>query len=111
MPTPGNDRKGSPMANIVFHAAGFNVLDSLQSGFTQFVNYLPQLLGAIVVLGVGYIIAKVLNKIINKVLQKVKFDQRLDANQGGKYAQKISPDGKPSRLVGGVVFWVIMLFV
>lgn len=99
------------MATVIFHAAGFNGLDSLQSGFTQFVNYLPQLLGAIVVLVVGYIIAKILNKIITKVLQKLRFDQRLDANQGGKYAEKISPDGKPSRLVGGVVFWVIMLFV
>jgi small-conductance mechanosensitive channel len=99
------------MANNIFHAAGFNGLDSLQSGFTQFVNYLPQLLGAIVVLVVGYIIAKILNKVITKLLQKVKFDQRLDANQGGKYAEKISPDGKPSRLIGRVVFWVIMLFV
>lgn len=99
------------MATVIFHAAGFNVLDSLQSGFTQFVNYLPQLLGAIVVLVVGYIIAKILNKIITKVLQKLRFDQRLESNQGGKYAEKISPDGKPSRLVGGVVFWVIMLFV
>jgi len=90
---------------------GFNVVQSLQSAFTQFMNYLPQLLGAIVVLVVGYIVAKILNKIIVKLLQKTKLDQRLESNQGGRYAQKISPDGKPSRLVGGVVFWVIMLFV
>lgn len=91
--------------------SGFNVLQSMQSAFTHFVNFLPQLLGAIAVLVVGYIIAKVLNKIIVKLLQKVKLDQRLDANQGGRYAKKISPDGKPSRLVAGVVFWVIMLVV
>lgn len=92
-------------------AADFNVLQSLQSGFTQFVNYLPQLLGAVVVLVIGYIVAKILNKIVTKLLQKMRLDQRLAANQGGKYAEKVSPGGKPSRLVGGVVFWVIMLFV
>lgn len=92
-------------------AADFNVLQSLQSGFTQFVNYLPQLLGAIAVLVIGYLVAKILNKIVTKLLEKMRLDQRLAANQGGRYAEKVSPGGKPSRLVGGVVFWVIMLFV
>ncbi|HEX5120080.1 MAG TPA: hypothetical protein VFW65_33255 [Pseudonocardiaceae bacterium] len=99
------------MAQLFPQAAGFDVLQSLQTGFTRFVDYLPQLIGAIVVLVVGYLIAKILNKVITKLLQKARLDDRLNANQGGRYAQKISPGGKPSRLVGGVVFWVIMLFV
>jgi len=91
--------------------SGFDVLGSLQSGFTQFVNYLPQLIGALLVLLIGYIIAKILNKVVTKLLQKARLDQRLDANSGGRFVEKLSPDGKPSRLVGGVIFWVIMLFV
>jgi hypothetical protein len=90
---------------------GFSILRSLQSAFTTFVNYLPQLLGALVVLVVGYIIAKVLDVVIIKLLQKLRLDQRMDSNQGGRFVEKLSPDGKPSRLVGVVVFWVIMLFV
>ncbi|GAA4694016.1 hypothetical protein GCM10023215_34500 [Pseudonocardia yuanmonensis] len=89
----------------------FDALQSLQSGFTAFVNYLPQLLGAIVVLVVGYLIAKILNKLITKGLQKARLDERLTANSGGRYVEKVSPGGSPARLVGGVVFWVIMLFV
>jgi hypothetical protein len=90
---------------------GFDILGSLQSGFTNLVNYLPQLLGALLVLLIGYIIAKVLNKIITKLMRKARLDQRLSANEGGRFVEKVSPDGRPSRLVGGVVFWVIMLFV
>lgn len=90
---------------------GFNVLQSLQSGFTQFVNYLPQLIGALVVLLVGYIIAKILDTIITKGLRKAKLDQRLAANSGGRFVEQVSPGGSPSRLIGGVVFWVIMIFV
>jgi small-conductance mechanosensitive channel len=90
---------------------GFNILGSLQSAFTNLVNYLPQLLGALLVLLIGYIIAKILNKTITKLLQKARLDQRLSSNQGGRLVEKVSPNGKPSRLVGGVVFWVIMLFV
>ncbi|WP_433505474.1 mechanosensitive ion channel family protein [Pseudonocardia halophobica] len=89
----------------------FDALQSLQSGFTAFVNYLPQLLGAIVVLVVGYLIAKILNKLITKGLRKARLDDRLTANSGGRYVEKVSPGGSPARLVGGVVFWVIMLFV
>jgi small-conductance mechanosensitive channel len=90
---------------------GFNILQSLQSAFTTFVNYLPQILGAIVVLVVGYIIAKILDKVITKLLRKATLDARLTSNSGGRFAEKVSPGGSPSRLVGGVVFWVIMLFV
>lgn len=99
------------MVQLFPQASGFNVLQSLQNGFTRFVDYLPQLIGAIVVLVVGYLVAKIVDKAITKLLQKARLDQRLDANQGGRYAEKISPGGKPSRLVGGVVFWVIMVFV
>lgn len=89
----------------------FNILGSLQSGLTNLINYLPQVLGALLVLLIGYIIAKILNKIITELLQKARLDQRLSSNQGGRFVEKVSPNGKPSRLVGGVMFWVIMLFV
>jgi hypothetical protein len=90
---------------------GFNILQSLQSAFTTFVNYLPQVLGALVVLVVGYIIAKTLNKVITKLLRKARLDSWLTSNPGGRFVEKVSPGGSPARLVGGVVFWVIMLFV
>ncbi|HEY0813276.1 MAG TPA: hypothetical protein VGE11_08325 [Pseudonocardia sp.] len=90
---------------------GFNALQSLQSGFTALINYLPQLIGALLVLLIGYIIAKILDKVITKALQKLRLDARLAGNSGGRFVEQLSPGGQPSRLVGGVVFWVIMLFV
>ncbi|MET7992840.1 hypothetical protein ABZU76_18305 [Amycolatopsis sp. NPDC005232] len=90
---------------------GFNILQSLQSAFTTFVNYLPQLIGALLVLLIGFIIAKLLDKAITKGLQKAKVDDRLKSGGGANYVEKLSPQGSPSRLVGLVVFWVIMLFV
>jgi hypothetical protein len=90
---------------------GFNVLQSLQSAFTTFLNFLPQLLGALVVLVVGYIIARILDKVITKLLGKARLDQRLTHNAGGRFVEKASPGGSPAKLVGTVVFWVIMLFV
>lgn len=90
---------------------GFDALQSLQSGFTQLISYLPQLIGALLVLLIGYIIAKILDKAVTKLLQKARLDERLKSNAGGRYVEQASPGGSPSRLVGGVLFWVIMIFV
>jgi small-conductance mechanosensitive channel len=90
---------------------GFNILQSLQSAFTTLVDYLPRIVGAIAVLIIGYIIAKILNIVITKLLRRAKLDARLTSTSEDRFVEKVSPDGSPARLVGGVVFWVIMVFV
>lgn len=100
------------MTTILAQGTGFNVLDSLQSGFTQLISYLPQIIGALVVLVIGYIIARLLRAVITRVLKRLHFDDRMSrAGQGGTYVQRLSPRNSPSRLIGTVVFAVIMLFV
>lgn len=90
---------------------GFNILQSLQSAFTTLVGYLPQLIGALIVLVIGYIIARILRGVITKVLNRLRLDNRLTSGHGGEHIQRMSPRGSPSRLVGTVVFWVLMVFV
>lgn len=99
------------MSALIAQANGFNVLQSLQNGFTTLVSYLPQVLGALLVLLIGYIIAKLLQKGLTKALQRFRLDDRLTSGQEGRYVQRFSPQGSPARLVGLTVFWVLMLFV
>lgn len=86
---------------------GFDALQSLQTAFTTLLAYLPQLLGALVVLLVGWIVAKLLNKGVTALLRKVRLDERL----GDSMVAKVSPENSPAKLVGTVVFWVVMVFV
>ena len=90
---------------------GFNVLQSLQSAFTTLVNYLPSILGALLVLVLGYIVARVLRAVITKLLRRARLDDRMTHGKGGEYVARVSPEGSPARLVGTVVYAVIMLFV
>jgi len=87
------------------------MLQSLQSGLSTFFSYLPQLLGALVVLVVGFLIAFILRKVITKLLRRFRLDDRLEAGSGGRYVERFSPQGSPAKLVGMVLFYVIMLFV
>lgn len=99
------------MTTYLAQGEGFSVLQSLQNAFNTFVGYLPRLLGALLVLLVGYLVAKILQKALTKVLNKFRLDDRLTEGRGGEYVSRFSPQGSPARLVGLVVFWVLMLFV
>lgn len=96
---------------VLAQGGGFNVIQSLQNAFSVLMGYIPQIIGALVVLVVGYIIAKLLRMGITKLLNKFRLDDRLKSGQGGQYVERLSPRGSPSRLVGTVVFAVLMVFV
>jgi hypothetical protein len=99
------------MTTVLAQGDGFNGLQSLQNAFTTFLNYLPQLIGAILVLVIGYIIARLLRAGITRLLRRVKLDQRLTHGRGGEYVARFSPEGSPAALVGLVVQWLLLLFV
>jgi hypothetical protein len=90
---------------------GFDVLQSLQNAFTTLLNYVPNVIGALLVLLIGYIIARLIRAGITKLLGKVRLDERLTHGRGGEYVARFSPDGSPSKLVGLVVQWVLLVFV
>lgn len=92
-------------------AFSFNAGQSLQSAFTKLVGYLPTLLGALVVLVIGYIVCRIIKAVVGKVLNKVGVDRKLTQGDAGQYVQRVSPKGEPSRLIAGLVFWALFLFV
>jgi len=93
------------------NGGGFDILQSLQSAFTTFLNYIPNVIGALLVLIIGYIIARLLRAGISRLLRKVRVDEKLTHGSGGEYVARFSPQGKPSQLVGVVVQYVLMVFV
>ncbi|MFC5061745.1 mechanosensitive ion channel family protein [Actinomycetospora atypica] len=90
---------------------GFNILQSLQSAFTTLLSYIPSIIGALLVLIIGFIIARLIRAAISKVLNKMRVDEKLTHGSGGEYVARFSPQGKPSQLVGLVVQYVLMVFV
>ena len=50
------------------------MIESLRAGLTAFFAYIPQLIGAIIILIVGYIVAKILQAVVGRALQGIGFD-------------------------------------
>jgi hypothetical protein len=91
--------------------AAVKIGDSLQQGFDSFFGFLPNLLGFVVILVVGYIVAKVVKGVVVKLLQKAGLDKALHSGHTGQYVEKLSPGASPAGLIGAVAFWLIFLFV
>ena len=87
--------------------ADFNAGDSLQNAFTELVAFLPNLFGALLVLLLGYIVAKVLGGVATRALGRSGFDDAIHREPTGQWIKRVIP--RPSNLVGAVVFWAILL--
>jgi hypothetical protein len=85
--------------------------DSVQQGLDAFFEFIPNLIGFLVILVVGYLIAKAVKGLVSKALEKVGMDKALHESDAGEYVEKVSPDSRPSKLIGAVAFWLIFLFV
>jgi Conserved TM helix len=75
--------------------------------FDVFFSWLPHLVGAVVVLVLGYIVAKILGSIVARVLHRAGFDRMLQSGLGGTFVQKLT--SSPSRLAGRITFWAVLL--
>jgi hypothetical protein len=89
--------------------AAVNVGDSLQQGLDSLIGFLPKLLGFLIILFIGWLVAKVVKTALTKGLQKVGLDKALHSGHAGQYVDKVAPNSSPSGLIGTVAFWFIFL--
>ena len=91
--------------------AKVEVADSLQNGLDSLLGFVPNLIGFLVILIVGYIVAKIVKGVITKLFQKLGLDKALHSGTLGEQVEKVSPDASPSKLIGSIGFWLIFIFV
>jgi hypothetical protein len=89
--------------------AAVKIGDSVQQGLDNVFSFLPKLVGFLLILLIGYIIARVVKGILTKALQKVGVDRALHSGTAGQYVNKVAPDTSPSRLIGSIAFWFLFL--
>jgi Conserved TM helix len=93
------------------NAAAVEISESLQRGIDDLIGFLPRLIGFLLIVLIGYLVAKVLSKVVALALEKLGTDRALSSGTSGEYVEKVAPDLSPSQLIGKVVFWFVMLGV
>jgi small-conductance mechanosensitive channel len=81
----------------------------LQDAFGVFVSFIPQLIGALVILIVGYIIAKALQALVGRVLQAVGFDSWMERGGIKQFFDRAQTNQTPHSILGLLVFWFVFI--
>ena len=89
--------------------AKVDIGNSIQQGLNTFFAFIPRLIGFLLILLIGYIIAKAVKKAIEALLSRVGLDQMTHQGSIGEYVNKVNPNFKPSALIGQVAFYFIFL--
>jgi hypothetical protein len=63
-------------------------MTGVRAAFTNFMQFIPSLLGAIVVLVIGWMIAKVVARLLERVLLSVRFESAVSSAGVSKYLQQ-----------------------
>ena len=91
--------------------AAIQISDSVQQGFDSFFGFVPNLIAFLVILVIGYFVAKIVAAVVRKALQKLGLDKALHESDAGQYVERLSPGASPSSGVAKVVFYLLFAFV
>ncbi len=78
---------------------------------TKILGYLPTLLGAMIILIVGWIIAKIIKRLIEALLGAVRFDTLADKAGVTGILKKGNLKITASEVVSGLVYWLVIIMV
>ncbi len=89
--------------------AAISIGDSVQQALDAVFGFIPNLFAFLILLFVGWILARVLKRIVVAVLDRAGIDGAMRSSPAGPYVARLGPDASASRLLGAAVFWLIFL--
>ncbi len=86
-----------------------DILQSLQNALGTFLEYIPQLIGAIIILIIGYIVARILQAVVARVLQAIGFDRWMEHGGIKQFFDRAQTRETPASVLGRLVFWLVFI--
>jgi small-conductance mechanosensitive channel len=86
-----------------------DILQSLENAVGQFFAYIPQLIGAIIILIVGYVLARVLKAVFTRLLQGIGFDGWMERGGIKQFFDRAQTNQTPASVIGTLVFWFVFI--
>jgi hypothetical protein len=80
----------------------------LHDFLSHIVNGLPKFLGALLILIIGYFVARAVASLVARLLERARLDKHLHAGHGGNVIQRAVPS--PTNLLAKVTYWIVFLF-
>jgi small-conductance mechanosensitive channel len=93
-------------------SSGYHFTQSLQNALDKLVGLLPQILGFLLLIIIGWILASVAKKIVRTLLRRLRFDRAITLSPAGNYVTRVieHPTDFAAKLVYYVIFLGFLLF-
>ena len=85
--------------------------ERLRDSFLQVFQYVPLLLGALVILFAGYLLAKLLERVTDRVLTRIGLNRWLERGGVMDAVERTGWRAQPSRVFANLIFWFVMFAV
>jgi hypothetical protein len=85
------------------------MVQSLQQGLSDFFAYIPQMIGAIIILIVGYVVAKILQAVTTRLLGAIGFDRWMERGGIKQFFDRADTRETPTSILGKLVFWFVFI--
>ena len=82
---------------------------ALQNLWQGFVEFIPSLIGALVVFIIGWIIALAIGKLVSELLKKIKFNSIFEKGGWDSALKKADIKVDASDFIGAIVKWVLAI--
>jgi len=82
---------------------------ALQDIWADFIDFIPNLLGAIIVFLIGWIIAVAIGKLIAEILKRAQFNRIFEGGEWKKALQKADIKVDASAFIGAIIKWVLLI--
>ena len=89
----------------------FSTVLALQNLWQGFLQFIPSLIGALLVFIIGWFVAVGLGKLIAEILNRIKFNQIFETSTWRKAMDKADLKISPSDFIGSIVKWVFIIVV
>lgn len=87
------------------------LLQSSQEFLNEMARSIPQIIGAVLILIIGWIVAKIIKKIFIKLLNLVKLNYLTEKTGIEKFLKEGGLTITATQLIGSLIYWIIMLIV
>ena len=87
------------------------LVDSLRVFAEKFMGTIPSILGAVIVLLIAWLLARLVSGGFERLLRTVKFDILAERLQLTEFLQQMGVQMSPSALIGRFIYWIFVLLI
>ena len=86
-----------------------SLVNAMTSVWAPIAGFIPRLFGALIVVLLGFVVAKLLDTLLSKLLAKIGLDRLMAGTGLNKMLSRVGIHAPVSTLIGKIVYWFVLL--